>query len=229
MLNCKYCNKECKNNNSVAQHEIRCKLNINKIDVKSNFILYNEKVKNNQIIKENTNQYTKAKNLGNEIPVISDETRMKLSDAGKKQIWTQARRNNHSIAMIEATIKYPDSYSANNVCGRTKLIDSIDSYNNKTKLNGSWEFYVSILLNYLNINWTNIIEEKIYYIWENKKRIYYPDFYLPDFDLYIEVKGYERPRDLEKWKVIQNRLLIFKKQDIDIIKKDLYLLALIMR
>ena len=31
-MNCKYCGKECKNKNSLVQHEIRCKLNPNKID-----------------------------------------------------------------------------------------------------------------------------------------------------------------------------------------------------
>lgn len=31
-MNCKYCNKECKNLNSLRQHEIRCKLNPDKIE-----------------------------------------------------------------------------------------------------------------------------------------------------------------------------------------------------
>ena len=31
-LKCKYCNKECKNENSLIQHEIRCKLNPNRIE-----------------------------------------------------------------------------------------------------------------------------------------------------------------------------------------------------
>lgn len=30
-MNCKYCNRECKNKNSLIQHEIRCKLNPNRI------------------------------------------------------------------------------------------------------------------------------------------------------------------------------------------------------
>lgn len=35
-LNCIYCGKECKSRNSLCQHEIRCKLNPNKIHVVSN-------------------------------------------------------------------------------------------------------------------------------------------------------------------------------------------------
>ena len=34
-LNCKYCGKLCKNRNSLAQHEIRCSSNPNKIDTES--------------------------------------------------------------------------------------------------------------------------------------------------------------------------------------------------
>ena len=218
MLNCKYCEKECKNNNSLKQHEIRCKLNENKIEVKSNFIKYNEKLKNGELTKEYSNHYSKAKTLGLPKPEISNETRKKLSICGKNQKWDLERRKRHSDTMIKASILYPDSYSSNNVCGRTKLIETIDSFNNKTKLNGNWEYLVSLLLNELEIKWTNKISEKIYYIWENKKRIYYPDFYLPEFDIYIEVKGYERPRDLAKWEAIKDKLIVFKKKEINTIK-----------
>ena len=53
------------------------------------------------------------------------------------------------------------------------------------------------VLNENNINWTNKIDEEFYYEWGGKVRRYYPDFYLPDYDFYIEVKGYERDRKME--------------------------------
>lgn len=36
MYNCKYCNRECKNKNSLAQHEIRCHFNENRIQCLGN-------------------------------------------------------------------------------------------------------------------------------------------------------------------------------------------------
>lgn len=48
---CKYCGKECKNKNSLAQHEIRCKMNPNKIKVTSNFSEYNNKIKDGTLKK----------------------------------------------------------------------------------------------------------------------------------------------------------------------------------
>lgn len=35
-MKCKYCNKECKNKNSLAQHECRCKDNPNRIVINGN-------------------------------------------------------------------------------------------------------------------------------------------------------------------------------------------------
>lgn len=74
MFNCKYCNKECKNKNSLAQHEIRCKYNKNRIT--SIFMGdYNK-------TRKPTNQYIKAKEEGREI-IVSDELKAKLSWKGK--------------------------------------------------------------------------------------------------------------------------------------------------
>lgn len=124
--------------------------------------------------------------------------------------------------MIEATIKYPESYSANNVCGRTKLIEVEDSFGNIVKVNGGWEKLVADYLNANNIKWTNKIDKKIYYFWNGSNRIYYPDFYLPDYNKYIEVKGYQRERDLIKWETIKDRLIIIKQKEINEIKNKIF-------
>jgi hypothetical protein len=222
-MNCQYCEKECKNKNSLAQHEIRCKFNSNKIEVKSNFILYNEKVKSGEIKVEYTNHFTKAEKLGLEKPKMSVETKEKISKKSKGYIWTKERRKQHSEIMIETAIRYPDSYSCNNVCGRTKLYDTIDSLGRKTKVNGGWERTLSEYLTENNINWTNKIDEEFYYEWAGKIRRYYPDFYLLDYDFYIEVKGYERDRDLEKWKCkVGEKLLVIKANEIKQIRKSEY-------
>lgn len=221
-MNCQYCEKECKNKNSLVQHEIRCKSNINKIDVKSNFINYNDKVKLGEIEREYTNQFTKAEKLGLEKPKVSSETKDKLSKKAKDHVWTKERREQHSKIMIETAIKNPSSYSCNNVCGRTKLHDTIDSLGEKTKVNGGWERTLSEYLNENNIKWTNKIDEELYYEWNGKIRRYYPDFYLIDYDFYIEVKGYERDRDLEKYKRLGQKLLVIKANEIKQIRKGEY-------
>lgn len=73
---CRYCGKVCKNKNSLAQHEIRCKENPNRIKIKTNFIEYNKSVKLGK--RKASNQFIKAKELGLPQPIITEETREKL-------------------------------------------------------------------------------------------------------------------------------------------------------
>jgi len=75
MLVCQYCGKECKNLNSLKQHEIRCKNNPNKI--KSGFEDYNK-----DKTRKHSNRYIKAKEEG-KIIIISEETKKKISDSSK--------------------------------------------------------------------------------------------------------------------------------------------------
>ena len=122
--------------------------------------------------------------------------------------------------MLEIVKSNPQSYSSNNVCGRTKIMEY-----NGFKLNGSWELKVAKWLDNHNINWTNIINVPFKYMWEGKERNYFPDFYLYDLDLYIEVKGYKRPIDSSKWSVVKN-LIIINKSDIKLIDLDTYVLPI---
>lgn len=80
---CKYCGKVCKNQNSLTQHEIRCKQNPNKIEVKSNFIKYNEDVKTGKIKKIFLNHYIKADISGSPRPIDSVETRIKKGNSNR--------------------------------------------------------------------------------------------------------------------------------------------------
>lgn len=67
---CKFCNREAKSNKSNSQHEIRCKLNPDKI--RTDYCASNLKNRGK------SNQYIKAKETG--IPyIISEETRLKMS------------------------------------------------------------------------------------------------------------------------------------------------------
>ena len=69
---CQYCGRQCKNLNSLRQHEIRCKLNPDKIDM--SYIKPGHSKGH-----KGTNQFIKAKELGLEKPVVSEETKYKLS------------------------------------------------------------------------------------------------------------------------------------------------------
>lgn len=98
--------------------------------------------------------------------------------------------------------------------GRCKKIKYANNKSVEFLLQGSWELKLAEFLNHRNIEW--IKNTKYFrYCFEGKIRKYYPDFYLPDLDLYIEVKGYEIPRDKVKWDAFPNKLLICRKAEIN--------------
>lgn len=196
---CQYCSKECKNTNSLKQHEIRCKQNPTRIDMSG--------PNNPRFGCKGVNQHTKAKEAGQKI-VVSEQTRDKLRKANTGYVWSKERKEAHSKRMLQAVLDNPDSYSASNVSGRVKTYEF-----DGLKFKGTWELKVAKFLKEHSIKYTNEIKP-IPYDWEDSKHLYFPDFYLPDYDLYIEVKGYKRDRDLCKWKALDN-LIILEKDEID--------------
>lgn len=165
------------------------------------------------------NHWTKAKETG--IPyVMTDKTRKKLSESVSRsnlKRWSnEENRKKHSVAMKKAVERNPDSYTSSNR-GRTKqiLFDGI-------KFQGKWElkFYIFCKTNNIYIVRSN---EWFEYEW-NGTRKYFPDFYLPDLQMYVEVKGYETERDKAKWQSFPNKLLVVRKEDIAKIDKNVYTL-----
>ena len=58
-------------------------------------------------------------------------------------------------------------------------------------MDSTWESALAVLLDRLEINWDrgdHLVLD--YQTPRGRKRKYIPDFYLPDHDIYIEVKGY---------------------------------------
>lgn len=215
-MECVYCKKTCKNDNSLRNHQRLCKLNPNRQILVSNFIKWNDSISRG--LQKVSNQHIKAK-LEGRVIVVSDETRSKLSKASKGRQLTKEHKEKLKIAMRKAVLENPDSYTASNVSGRTPIIEY-----NGFKLKGTWELETAKWLDRNNIKWTNILDG-FEYKWNGSTHLYYPDFYLTELDYYIEVKGYERERDRAKWEVVKN-LIVIKKNEIDMIKSNTYQIQL---
>ena len=89
---CQYCGKECKNSNSLKNHERLCKENPNRQE--SPFVKYN-KDKN----AKHSNRYIKAKEENRQI-IISEETRKKLSN-----IWKGRKHSEETKKKISESYK----------------------------------------------------------------------------------------------------------------------------
>lgn len=162
------------------------------------------------------NQYTKSKETG--IPyIMSEETRKKKSISASKdnlkRFSNPEYREKISKSMRQAVINNPESYTSKNVCGRIKIYEY-----NGVKLHGKWELEVAKWMDSQNIKWERKVKP-FEYFWKNSIHLYFPDFYLPTLDKYVEVKGYETERDLCKWKSVPN-LIVLKKNEIKLIKEN---------
>lgn len=122
IFKCKYCGKECKNKNSLTQHELRCKKNPNKL--KSGIEFYNEsthdvwnkgltKETDARVLKQSITIKNRYKN-GDILPYFlgkkhSNESKKKLSESMKKYLKENPDKvpylRNHSSKM-----SYPEEY-----------------------------------------------------------------------------------------------------------------------
>lgn len=123
--------------------------------------------------------------------------------------------------MQKAVRLYPDSYSSSNVNGRVKKVKYKDIL-----LDSQWEVDFAIWLDKNGIIWERP-NTGFEYDYKDKKHIYYPDFYLPQLDIYVEVKGYKRERDEYKWKSLTNLLIIKHKEIKDIRLNKFNLLSIL--
>ena len=138
MLICKHCGKECKNENSLRNHERLCKENPNRQFTP----FHNQDFQRSN----NENQYTKAKRLGLELPVVSEETRAKLrkSNASRTPEW-----NKENGKRISETIKK----KVREGTWHTSLARHMHIDYNGVDLHGSWELKYAQYLDANNIKW----------------------------------------------------------------------------
>lgn len=214
---CRYCRKYCKNGNSLNQHEIRCPGNYNRI--KSVGAAKTKKWKLSMIRRgdegNNLNQFSYAKKHGMPAPMVLNSTRIKLKEKEIGRTWSSERRNAHSKTMKKAVLNNPNSYNSQNRNGKVTMEIYKGANLNK------WEIDTAKYLEKLGIKWTHQIEKPFEYEWAGKKRLYYPDFYLEEYDRYIEVKGriwHGGTREKSKWSQVP-ALIVIKVKEINAIRR----------
>jgi hypothetical protein len=94
-----------------------------------------------------------------------------------------------------------------------KIYHHISWLGNEETLHAGWELKVAKYMDEQKIHWCKS-KEHFTYVFEGQNHEYFPDFYLKDYDLFIEVKGRMKPNDLEKWKQFPKKLLIIDQKTI---------------
>lgn len=167
-LYCKYCGKLCKNKNSLAQHEIRCPKNISelKLDVPGNklsHIAWNKGL---------------TKNLDERVAKMSGNVKKTLQqkvEAGWKpffstnDFWTAERRAKRSEEKIQLFKDHPELHP-----NRKLASNKVMSYPEKVAANWFLLHNISYIYQYRTVF---------------KDHSRYVDFFLTDYNLYVEIDG----------------------------------------
>ena len=80
-------------------------------------------------------------------------------------------------------------------------------------LHGKWELKYAQWLDNREIKWIRC-KQTFEYIIENKAHRYMPDFYLPETDEYIEIKGYKTNKDIAKWSQFPHKLTVLMRSEL---------------
>lgn len=178
-LFCKFCGKECKNKNSLVQHEIRCKLNPNKINTINKGFNNKGRIAWNKGLTEETDE--RVKNL-----------ELKVKQTIKLKGGT-FKGKHHSKQTIQKMKNNPN-------CGGLRPNSGIgkNGWYKNIFCRSTWELvYVIYNLDH-NIQFKPC--KRVYeYEYKGEKHKYYPDFELEDGTI-IEIKGYEY-NDILKYKI----------------------------
>lgn len=117
-----------------------------------------------------TNQYTKARREGSEIPVSHNK--------GKPGFFAGKNHSESTKAILKQKALQSDHRRL-----RRKMVDY-----NGVKLDSSWELALAQRLDEIGVKWIRPAPIK----WmdhEGTTHNYFPDFFLPDYDLYLDPKN----------------------------------------
>lgn len=198
-MNCTFCDKLLKNKIALAAH-LRC-CSLNPTAKGSPFKKSWETAWNKGLTKETSEivrsmsakaQITNAANPSFLNKNHTDETRKRMSDS----------RN----------ALYASGWEP--VCGRAKKYDYISPVAGQIKVDGTWELRVCHHLDSLGVKWNRNRERFKYVRPDGKNATYQPDFFVEDWNCFIEVKGYETELDHAKWSQFPHKLEVWKRDKI---------------
>lgn len=143
------------------------------------------------------------------------ETYSKKIESGEIVTWSKglSKESDHRIARvaekISATVsKKRDEGTWHNSFSRARQ----HSYANEL-FHGSWEIKTAMWFDKNHVVWERN-KRQFDYVFLEKARKYTPDFFLPEHDCYLEVKGWKTSKDEAKWSQFPDRLLVLSGTDL---------------
>lgn len=211
MYKCKHCGKEFDDKRKLAGHSTHCKLNPkyeHNMECLAEARTHVQKHRNGEFNKEEIQhcQYC-GKECHSKNSLLNHERLCKFNPNRVESNLKNLTHKGHKAWNKGLTVE-TDERVKKQVEKMVKRVENgelnfykvkryIYEYNG-VKLDGSWELMFAIYLDEHNIVWERP-RSVFTYFFNGKEHKYLPDFYLPNSDLYIEIKGQPCDKDYAKW------------------------------
>ena len=151
-----------------------------------------------------------TKSTSNEVLASAKKTAITMK--GKSFITDEGRKALSAAVSENMKARYAAGWVQGG--GRCKKIAHNSPSAGLVFLDGTWEEKVAQHLDELCVEWNRNKKRFPYARPDGKASTYCPDFYVKDWDCFIEVKGYETEIDRCKWKDFPFRLEVWKHEKI---------------
>lgn len=205
---CKYCGFIGKSKRALSAHIHKCELNPEVINKRN----YNGKYECRFCHKE----FDTLKLCIGHIPHCEHNPRYETNrksflkgiqkNIGRKH--TDEVRKQLSASHIRYALEHPEHFIKTKGNYRTQRY-----YLDDIVFDSSWEIIAYLYFKHHGIN---IVKSYFAYkyTYQNRYHVYFPDFYLPDTDELIEIKGREFERDRVKYASVDKKLTVYYQNDI---------------
>ena len=203
MEHCTFCAKECKNRNSRLQHQRFCKSNPNRSE--SPFKTWKQKnpvAWNKGLTKEDAPQLKRS----NELKLHFSKVVTGFASSPEKE---DARRNKIKTKILE---RYSNGWES--TAGRCKKYEYVSPNAGTIKVDGTWELVAAKYFDMLGLTWSRNKKRFPYIKPDGKNATYQPDFFIEEWNTFLEIKGYETDLDRCKWSQFDYPLLVWRKTEI---------------
>lgn len=150
----------------------------------------------------------------------SSEIKLKISNGnkGSKGIALTEEKEIERRNKIRNSINARYKNGWDSICGRAPKLKYQTKENLIITVDGTWELAVAKYLDSINVVWKRNTKRFPYLNLENKNSTYKPDFYVKDWNCFIEVKGYKTDLDNCKWSQFNENLQVWDKAKLKELK-----------
>jgi len=216
-MECRHCKRIINNIGSLAAHEMCCIKNPNRIKHKSGpgagaqkgYIPWNK-----GLTKQTDIRVKKSAEIFHNNYINGEY----LKPLGIARTEEKEKERRKKISIL-TNIRYKNGWLPK--AGRCKKIKYTSPTAGDILVDGSWELLVAKYLDSIKVNWFRNKTRFCYKNLNGEDSFYTPDFFVKNWDVYIEVKGYETDLDRCKWSQFPYKIEIWKKEKINKIKNIL--------